>query len=469
MGDAVQAWYLPPGIAVSPSQLREIAGGGSALLRAPVPSGPHMSRWISTLRSGQRALAVRLWRDTAHTIGTVAERLLDPEDDLRSSALRDLECTTTLSAPMAERVLDGMAVDWVSNRLVGMVEAEPRLADALDGLVPGPNQVELRARGYPLTVHIGAGSVPGVSATSMIRALLVKSAVLIKPGAGDVALTVCVARAIADADPVLGAALAVLYWPGSDTTEQVLQAADLVVVYGDDSTVRSVRSRVKAPTPVVAYPHRLSLGVVAREALIGDGAVRTANALATAVAMFDQRGCVSPHLVYVERDGVTDPGAWGELGRASTVEVVHRAPFRPVEHDRGLGYPTAQSVQRIARGSGRSCARDRFAGSGLDRRDGPGRCSLAPLPRPDCHIVPDRQSAGGLRKTGGSRVGTSDGGLRRPGCPGSGAGGGPLCGGSDSCLWVRRSAVPTAVVDARRTKWSGAVDQVDRLGNGRLS
>ena len=160
----------------------------------------------------------------------------------------------------------------------------------------------IRAAGPGLTLHLGAGTVPGVTVTSMIRALLVKSAVLAKPGAGDVALTVRFARELQRIDARVGAAVAVQYWPGGaedwDSWErEVLRAADQVVVYGSDATIESVRARAPASTRLVEHPHRVGVAVVDPGRAPG-----AAAEAARAAVLFDQRGCVSTQLVFVLGD-----------------------------------------------------------------------------------------------------------------------------------------------------------------------
>lgn len=290
-------------------QPHTVPSEGAARVRWIEPTAEILDSLADALRRSQRSLARRPWREIAGVVGRVAARLLDSEDDLRDGALRTLIHSTGLSAEMAALVLDGMAGDWRTDRLVRSVDAEPPLAEALDGFTGhGPR---LRARGYPLTFHVGAGTVPGVTAVSMIRALLVKSAAWAKPGLGDVALSVALARGIAEVDPELAAAVAVTYWPGDDTPPAALAKADLVVAYGGVATVSKLRAGLPITTPLVAYHHRLSIGAVAREALSEAESGRVAEAVALATAVFDQRGCVSPHLIFAEVGGEVDPRAWG--------------------------------------------------------------------------------------------------------------------------------------------------------------
>ena len=106
-----------------------------------------------------------------------------------------------------------------------------------------------------------------------------------------------------------------VYWPGgSEALEKVaLLGADAVVAYGADQSVAALRSRVPVTTRFVAYHHRFSVAVVGVEALGEPHAEACAASLANAVAIFDQRGCVSPRVVYAEEGGTVSPRAFARL------------------------------------------------------------------------------------------------------------------------------------------------------------
>jgi hypothetical protein len=173
----------------------------------------------------------------------------------------------------------------------------------------------VRAHGPELAFHIFAGNVPGVAVTSLVRSLLVKAATLGKTASGDPLLPALFARTLAQVSPALGECVAVTYWPGGDLVleERALRAAEVAVVYGGAEVVREIRRRLPAGTRLVEHGPRLSLAVVAREELIAEAARRTAAEVAGAAAVFDQQGCVSPHVVYVEEGGATTPRAFARL------------------------------------------------------------------------------------------------------------------------------------------------------------
>jgi hypothetical protein len=268
------------------------------------------------LDARERVLATRPVAEIVAVIDRVAARLLDRGDELRRGADEALPAITGASSPMTALVLDRMAADWRAPALLGLLRAEFGDPAALDGFVArGDGSGRARAYGPPLATHIFSGNIPGIAVTSMIRSLLVKSAVLGKTAAGDQVLPVLFARGVADADPALGECLAVAYWPGDDQalTAAALERAGAVVVYGGQEAVASVRDHAPAGARFIAYGHRVSFGLVAREALNASAAPALAAAAALDVATFDQQGCVSPHLFFAEEGGEVSPVEWAAM------------------------------------------------------------------------------------------------------------------------------------------------------------
>ncbi len=295
------------------------------------PAWPHdaAEQLLGALREAGARLAEVPVRDLVNCIGRVADRFLDSSDPLRLEAIDLLVPTAGISQEMASEILTGMARDWTADRLTELLRRELRDPGVLDGFCRVDEGRKVRAKGPLLTFHVGAGTVPGVSVTSMIRALLVKSAVLLKPGLGDVVLPVLFAEALAKEAPQLSDAMAVTYWPGGSSPPLeglALQRAEAVVVYGSDEVVASLRARTPVTVRFISYHHRVSVGLVGREALTAERAPYVARMAARAVSMFDQRGCVSPHAIYVEEGGAVDPGEWAALLASAMADLEAEIP-----------------------------------------------------------------------------------------------------------------------------------------------
>ncbi len=312
-------------------------------LRFPSPDPAFARRLCDHLIEAEGRLHHRRTASLVESLGRAGARFLDPADPIRRAALESLPAAAGLSPAMAREVVDGMARDWTADRLTRLVRAQFPDPGVLDGFRPGPGRSRVRALGHRLVVQLGAGNVAGVSVGGVVRALLTRSPVLLKPGLHDAVLPVLYARALAECDPELAAAVAVLYWPGGTRSVEavVLARADLVVVYGGGDTVEAVRARLPANTPLVAYSHRVGVALVGRAALAPARADRTALAAARAVAAFDQRGCVSPHLFWVEEGATLTPAEWAGRLAAAVAAVEQDLPAGPASAD------TASLVQQL--------------------------------------------------------------------------------------------------------------------------
>ncbi len=83
-----------------------------------------------------------------------------------------------------------------------------------------------------------------------------------------------------------------------DATRALLEHADVVHVYGSDASLQSVRGLTSASTLFVPHGHGVGVAVLRHDP--DDAQLRSlCDALALDVAAYDQRGCLSPHEVWV--------------------------------------------------------------------------------------------------------------------------------------------------------------------------
>lgn len=343
----IDAFHLP-GLAHVPTTTWPFGKGKSAFeLRVPRLTPALLREQVRALGEARaRTLADRPVAEIVGVIDRVAARLLDPADPLRVTAERALPDITHYSPPMIRRVLDRMAADWRADRLRGLLAAELGDADVLDGWVAAAHGCgKVMAVGPRLAAHVFSGNVPGVAVTSLVRALLAKSASLGKTATGEPLLAALFARGVAEEDAELGACLAVTYWAGGDHEMEraALEHADAVIVYGGRGAVDAIRAQTPPHARFLAYGPRLSFGVVGRSRLAPRVAEEVARAAALEASTFDQQGCVSPHVFYVEDGGEVSPREWAAL-LAREMEAVER------ELPRGTLSPGEASAIRQLRG-----------------------------------------------------------------------------------------------------------------------
>ncbi len=301
-------------------------GPGHVPVRLPMLT-PHVLRELLVELRERRAatLAERPVAQILTTIEAAARSLTTPGAELREELLATLPALTGYSRQMVELGLVRMGALWTADALSAALEDELGSAEVLDDFRPRPRGGYQRAFGPALTVHVFSGNIPGVSVTSLIRALCVKSASLGKTAAGEPYFAVCFARALAEHDSALGACVAVTHWPGgSEDLESVAYSeAEAVVAYGSDETIAEISCRVPPQTRFIAYPNRLGAAMVARSALSRKGLAGLARGAAADVAAFDQQGCVSPHTIYLERGGAVNPMEFAQA-LAGALDVVSK-------------------------------------------------------------------------------------------------------------------------------------------------
>jgi hypothetical protein len=90
-------------------------------------------------------------------------------------------------------------------------------------------------------------------------------------------------------------------------TQTALGDADAVIAYGDDHTVSALRQLAPRSAKFLGYGHKISFAVVAKEAMTEENLPQLARAAAFDASVYDQQGCLSPHVFYLEERGQLGP------------------------------------------------------------------------------------------------------------------------------------------------------------------
>lgn len=243
------------------------------------------------------------------TIDRAIGRLLDRNDPWRRKAEVLLPQVTGYDAEMVRLGLTGYLKTFRAPELHRFLAEDFANPQILDDFQPTAKGGFAKAVGPDVLVHIWAGNVPGLPLWSLISGLLVKAGSIGKVSSAEPLFAGWFARLIAEIDPRLADCLAVVWWKGGDVEREraVLNQADLVLAYGSTGSLEQIRSRVPATTRFLGFGHKISFGMIAREALDARKASAAAHRAAYDMVRYDQQGCYSPQVFFVERGGRVSP------------------------------------------------------------------------------------------------------------------------------------------------------------------
>jgi len=263
----------------------------------------------------------------AELVDRAISRWLEPHSAWRRLAEQLLPTITGYPEPVIRKGLAGYLATFRLENVRRLLEEEFRDPRFLDEFRPrGAVGGLARAFGPRLTSHVFSGNVPGLPLQSLACALLVKSASLGKVASEEPLFPALFVQSLAEVDERLAACFAITWWPHGVTEleEVAFRRAEAVIAYGSDAAIAAVSARVPLGVRFTAYGHKLSFGALGREWLTPERIDEVALRAGYDVAKYDQQGCLSPHVFYVERGGMISPrdfavGLAGALGQYQQV------------------------------------------------------------------------------------------------------------------------------------------------------
>ncbi|CZQ97536.1 aldehyde/histidinol dehydrogenase [Trichococcus palustris] len=276
----------------------------SVSMSMPVLTPESAEKLTAFLHDRQQAMATIPVKDRVRVIDRAIRQLLDREHPYRRLAEKWLPVMTGYDADIIRLGLTRYLKLFQEHELARFLHADFGNPSLLDQFQPNAKGSFTRAVGLPITCHIWAGNVPSLSLWSLVSACLVKSSVIGKVSSGEPLMASLFAQLLVANEPRLADSLAIVYWPGGDEAveKELFANVEGVLAYGNNQTVAAVRSRVPITTRFLPYGHKLSFSVVAKEALDRFKASDTLQRLAKDSVFYDQQGCYSSQVVFVEEN-----------------------------------------------------------------------------------------------------------------------------------------------------------------------
>jgi hypothetical protein len=307
------------------------AHGRRAEIEVPAPAADqvrHIARGVR--EAAHRHLRQRPVDAVIRTLDQAVARLLDPADPWRKQADDLLPIVSGYDAEMVRLALTGYLHSFRAPQLQRFVAEDFPNPKVLDGFQPAVKGGAVRAFGPSLLAHSWAGNVPGLPLWSLACGLLVKAGNVGKLPSAEPVFASLFAQLLAQIDPELAACLAVVWWKGGDRgpSGALFAEADTVLAYGGNAALQEVREQVPVSSRFLGYGHKVGVALVGRAALDPQRGPVAARLTAHDVARYEQQGCYSPHVVYVERGGALSPAAFAQYLAADLQALAHRHPRR---------------------------------------------------------------------------------------------------------------------------------------------
>ncbi len=304
----------------------------------PMLSGAQMQALANRVRD---AAAQHLRSMTVAQIIDVIDRamarLLDRNDAYRQQAEAWLPVVSGYDADMVRLGLTGFFKTFRAAQLKRFLAEDFANPAVLDGFQPAIKGGAVRAFGPDLLVHSWAGNVPALSLWSLICGLLVKAPAVGKLASAEPLFAGWFARLLAEIHPPLADCLAVVWWRGAggDEADALYAQADTVLAYGGNPTLDALRKRLPVTTRFLPHGHKLGFGLIGTAALDALKAPTVARLAAWDVMRYDQQGCYSPHVFYIERGAPVPPRAFADYLAAELANLQRRFVRRELDLEEG--------------------------------------------------------------------------------------------------------------------------------------
>ena len=291
---------------------------------------------LTLKRNREQYLANRSTQSLLERLGEIAGNWLQPGYSFRKLALERSPKDTGFSPATLASGLDSFFGQLTPENLNALLVQELGHTERLDRFVSTP--IEERsgrsamAVGPTLLVHVAAGNLPLPALMSLLLGLVVRSAQFMKCASGASLLPRLFAHSLYEVEPKLAACLEIAEWRGgcAGLEQPLFEHADCVTATGTDETIVEIHRNLPTQVRFVACGHRVSFGFITRELLTSYHAKQLAPKAAGDVAAWNQLGCLSPHLFYVEQGGSVSPEQFAEMLAAELArweEVEARGPI----------------------------------------------------------------------------------------------------------------------------------------------
>lgn len=215
----------------------------------------------------------------------IAKLWQDPHSRWRCEALRSAAPEFCLSPANFALALDWIFSQWTETQITTYLS-------------------QYRFHKHRYAVQVLSGTTPAMIAQAFFQGALLKRPQALKIPAQQPRFATLLHQTFALVSPTL-AALFELHTdrsPGSSFYSR-LRSADLVLLYGRDETIETLKGYLAPQALLIAHGHAESAAIIFKE----EARIASLEKLAYDFLSYDQRGCLSPRAILVEEGGELSP------------------------------------------------------------------------------------------------------------------------------------------------------------------
>lgn len=292
--------------------------------------------WLALQRNREEHLAGRPVHKTASDLAAAAELWLEPDSVFMKAALDLGPAQLGFSVETLNEGLRHLFSSITTPHLEAWLEQDLGHLGRLDDFTATPPERESRRRSMavgPRTLaHITAGNLPASAVMSMVAGALVRSAQFVRCATGSSLIPRLFAHSIRQVNAPLGACIELAEWPHqrADLQQMFLRHAECVTATGSDKSLGSIHREVPLTTRFIGYGHKVSFAYLCTENISGHRGEQLLQDVAMDVAAWNQQGCLSPHVIYVEGGGPLTATNFAEQLAAALARVETSLPRGPI-------------------------------------------------------------------------------------------------------------------------------------------
>ncbi|MHA1272126.1 MAG: acyl-CoA reductase [Promethearchaeota archaeon] len=224
--------------------------------------------------------------------------------DIRKEALEILPMISGQSKKLCEIELDGTLVLWKKDTAEEQLRGEIGGKQYLEDWIPKrSSRIHAQPRG--LVLHNLAGNTFNIGMLSLFYGLVTKNVNLIKLAHEEPYTTIKLCESISDVDKKIAKEIVAIYWPGrnADIFDNLFNSGlvNCILAWGGIHSIEAIRRRAnRFGIKIIDHGPKVSFSVISEEIFESLEEMREiAQKLAIDVAIWNQKACLSPRVVYI--------------------------------------------------------------------------------------------------------------------------------------------------------------------------